>query len=432
VINRDFDYVPFLDRLREYGMNLTRIYAGAYVEMKDQYAPGNPLGPSPDRYILPWKKSGEPGANPHLGQYKYDLASWDEAYFKRLRDYVREASARNIIVEVVFFNGMYDDRWEAQPLFHANNIQGVGTLEFKQFTTVADKALVDVQLNYVRKVATALYDFDNVIFDISDEPEMQGQQSWPWNSAMLDALISVDHNRHIYGETAHSASPDFTKDSRISWLPTEYISPMEKTLDDNYSDNKPIIDVETAYYPRWYAHPVEETRAEGWYGMVGGLAGLIHLNADFSTTNPSGQGTSTQKEILPQKRVLMNFMLSLDFVRMTKYTEFRVADPEALARAIAEPGKQYALYLFHGSRKWEEWSQGPTASRFNVTADWFTDKVALKVPPGAYRVEWINPSSGTVIISTQLESKGGDTVLETPRYSVDIALRMKRLPSPAR
>ena len=429
VINRDFDYVPFLDRLREYGMNLTRIYAGGYVEMKDQYALGNPLGPSPDRYLLPWKKSGEPGANPHLGQYKYNLASWDDAYFQRLRDYVREASARDIIVEVVFFNGMYDDRWNAQPLYHANNIQGVGTLDFKQFTTMADKALVDVQLSYVRKVASAVYDFDNVILDISDEPEMQGQQSWPWNSAMLDALISVDHNRHIYGETAHSASPDFTKDSRISWLPTEYISPMEKTLDDNYSDNKPIIDVETAYYPSWYGpHPVEETRAEGWYGMLGGLAGLIHLNSDFSITNPSGQGTSTQKEILPQKRVLMDFMRSLDFVKMTKYTEFRVANPEVLARAIAEPGKQYALFLFHGGRKWEEWSQGPTASRFNVNANWFSDRVTLKIPSGAYQVEWINPSSGVVIASNTLESKGGDMVLETPRYFTDIALRMKRLP----
>jgi hypothetical protein len=35
VINLDFNYVPFLDRLHEYGMNLTRIYPGAYVEMKD-------------------------------------------------------------------------------------------------------------------------------------------------------------------------------------------------------------------------------------------------------------------------------------------------------------------------------------------------------------------------------------------------------------
>jgi hypothetical protein len=159
--------------------------------------------------------------------------------------------------------------------------------------------------------------------------------------------------------------------------------------------------------------------------MLGGLAGLIHLNADFSTANPTGQGTSTQKEILPQKRVLMAFMHSLDFVKMTKYTEFRVADSKALARAIADPGKQYALYLFHGSRKWEDWSQGPTASRFNVNANWFRDSVILKLLPGAYHVDWVNPSSGAVIASTSLDSKGGDTVLETPRYFVDIALRMK-------
>lgn len=428
VINRDFDYVPFLDRLHEYGMNLTRIYPGAYVEMKDQYVPGNPLGPAPDRYILPWKKSAEAGANRHLGRYKYDLASWDEDYFKRLKDFVHQASLRGIVVEVAFFNGMYDDRWEAQPLYHANNIQGVGTLDFKQFTTLADKALVEVQLEYVRKVASELYEFDNVIYDISDEPEMQGQQSWDWNSAMLDALISVDHNRHIYGETAHSATPDFTKDRRISWLPTEYISPMEKTLDDNYSDAKPIIDVETAYYPRWYeSHPVEETRVEGWYGMVGGLAGMIHLNSEFSVANPSAQGTSTEKVILPQKRVLMTFMHSLDFVRMEKYTDFRVAGSPALARAIAEPGRQYAVYLFHGSRKWEDWPQGATASRFNVEANWFSDSVILKLPPGAYRAEWVNPSSGAVIASRSLHSKGGDTVLKTPRYFVDVALWMKRV-----
>ena len=73
VINLDFDYIPFLDRLQEFGMNLTRIYPGGYIEMKDQYTKGNPLGPAPDRYILPWKKSAEEGANEHLGKYKYDL-----------------------------------------------------------------------------------------------------------------------------------------------------------------------------------------------------------------------------------------------------------------------------------------------------------------------------------------------------------------------
>ncbi len=61
VINLDFDYIPFLDRLHEYGMNLTRIYPGGYIEMKDMYTKGNPLGPAPDRFILPWKKSAEAG-----------------------------------------------------------------------------------------------------------------------------------------------------------------------------------------------------------------------------------------------------------------------------------------------------------------------------------------------------------------------------------
>jgi len=426
VINLDFDYVSFLDRLHEYGMNLTRIYPGAYVEMKDQYAKGNPLGPSPGRYILPWRKSTVAGANPNLGVYKYDLDSWDAEYFKRLKDYVYQASLRDIIVEIAFFNGMYDDRWAAQPLYHTNNIQGVGTCEFQQYSTLTDKALVEAQLKYVKKVASELSEFENVIFDISDEPEMQHQNSWPWNSAMLDALISVDHYRHLYGETAHSATPDFTKDRRISWLPTEYISPMEQTLDSNYNDDKPIIDVETFFYPFQYGHPVEETRAEGWYGMVGGLAGLIHLNSDFSTSNSSAKETSTEKEILPQKRVLMNFMRSLDFIRMTKFTGFQMTDSTALVRGIAEPGKQYALYIFHGTRKWEIWPQGATASRFNVDVNWFADTMYLYVPPGTYEIKWINPTTGAVIDSGSRECAGDELILQTPRYYTDIALKMNR------
>ena len=428
VINLDFDYVPFLDRLQEYGLNLTRIYPGGYVEMKDQYTKGNPLGPAPDRYILPWKKSAEEGANPNLGKYKYDLEKWDPEYFKRLKDFVYQASVRNIVVEIAFFNGMYDDRWMAQPLFHTNNIQGVGTGDFKLFTTLTDKKLASYQIEYVKKIASELYRFDNIIYDISDEPEMQHRESFDWNSAMLNALISVDRYRHIYGETANSASPDFTGDKRTSWIPTEYISPMEKTLDYDYSDNKPIVDVETAYYSYWYgANPVEESRAESWYGMVGGLAGFIQLNSDFSTFNPSGKGTSTQDTILPQLKVLMNFMNSLEFIKMEKFTGFRISDSLALARGIAEPGKQYAIYLFHGSRKWEDWPQGATASRFNVDMNWFRDTVTVNVPPGKYKAEWINPPSGIVMKSYDLDCNDGKLILDTPLYPTDIALRIKSL-----
>lgn len=428
VINLDFDYIPFLDRLKEYGMNLTRIYPGGYIEMKDQYTKGNPLGPSPDRYILPWKKSDVEGASENLGKYKYDLDHWDPAYFARLKDFVNQAGLRDIVVEIAFFNGMYDDRWKAQPLYHDNNIQGVGTCAYAQFTTTADKKLVDYQTAYVKKIASELYTFTNVIYDICDEPEMQHRESHEWNSILLDALISVDHNRHLCGETANSASPDFTGDSRTSWIPTEYISPMEATLDNDYSDNKPIIDVETAYYSYWYgANPVAESRVESWYGMVGGLAGFIQLNSDFSVFNSSGKGTSTQDSILPQKRVLMNFMRSLDFVRMTKFKDFSVSDTLVLARGIAEEGKQYAIYLFHGSRKWEEWPQGMTSSRLNVVKDWFSDTLTVRTGNGKFRAEWVDPVTGFVIDSKEYDAANGEIVLPSPRYLTDIALRMRRL-----
>src|SRR4030066_1845499 len=66
VIDRDFDYVKYLEYLERNGMNLTRIYPGAMFELPDKYLYGNPLGPRPDRQLLPWAKSDQPGANPLL------------------------------------------------------------------------------------------------------------------------------------------------------------------------------------------------------------------------------------------------------------------------------------------------------------------------------------------------------------------------------
>ena len=44
VINKDFDYVKYFDVLKAYGMNYTRIYAGAMFEPMGKFIQGNPLG----------------------------------------------------------------------------------------------------------------------------------------------------------------------------------------------------------------------------------------------------------------------------------------------------------------------------------------------------------------------------------------------------
>jgi len=114
---------------------------------------------------------------------------------------------------------------------------------------------------------------------------------------------------------------------------------------------------------------------------------------------------------------------------MTRFTEFQAMNSGVLARAIAETGKQYAVYLFHGSRKWDDWSQGPTSSRFNVDLNWFTDSLSINVPPGTYKIEWINPTSGALIDVSSQECMGSNCILQTPRYFLDIALRMRRMPN---
>src|SRR5882672_9273367 len=85
VLNLDFDYVAYLDALKQDGLNLTRTFSGAYVEPAGAFKIArNTLAPAPGRFICPWVRSAAPGyAN---GGNKFDLSKWDEAYFKRLKD----------------------------------------------------------------------------------------------------------------------------------------------------------------------------------------------------------------------------------------------------------------------------------------------------------------------------------------------------------
>jgi hypothetical protein len=74
VINKAFDYVPYLDALKEHGLNYTRFYPGAMFETIDKFITGNPLGPKPRDLIVPWARSDQPG---YLvgGRHLADLAA---------------------------------------------------------------------------------------------------------------------------------------------------------------------------------------------------------------------------------------------------------------------------------------------------------------------------------------------------------------------
>ena len=153
--------------------------------------------------------------------------------------------------------------------------------------------------------------------------------------------------------------------------------------------------------------------------MLGGGAGFINLNGEYCRGQESG-GRVTQEKIVPQKKVLRDFIESFDFVRMARFTHFSGMPSDAFASAIAEKGKQYGLYLFHGA------SDGKWGAHFIAKAGSYRDTITLSaVPAGNYQLEWLDPATGTVKETKSLKWSGGDLAVTTPEYSIDAALRMR-------
>ncbi|MDP4224458.1 MAG: DUF4038 domain-containing protein [Bacteroidota bacterium] len=447
VIDMDFDYAKYLNYLSASGLNLTRLYPGAMFEPPDKYLPGNPLGPLPGRQLLPWAKSGETGANELLAEsghpsYKYDLDRWNKEYFDRLKAYVELASEKNIIVEVAFFNGMYHDCWPLMPMFYNNNIQNIGKYDVREcglFTSddIRNQDVIRYQEAYIKKIATELNKFDNLIYDICDEPSLQGlpgggliflpdSQVVPWISRMKDAFLEAELSlpkKHLLGQTVQNLSPDFSGESWCEWLPTEYVKPAGKALILDYKCGKPLVDVESNYYGMSLTENVynyDAVRLEGWWFMLGGGAGIINLNGEFHRGQETGGG-STHSYIVPQRKILKDFMDSFELSGLSRFADFSGIPADGFCNVLAESGKQYALYIFHGSYE-SGWGAHFTPEHGN-----FRDTIAMNnIPAGKYLIRWIDPASGSVRKEEEVAWAGGKLMLETPVYNLDLAMSMKK------
>ena len=446
VLDADFDFRRYLDALAAGGMNLTRIYPGGMFEVEDKYVAGNPLGPRPGRQVLPWARSKVPGAHPALaapGQpaYKLDLGRWSPDYFARLRAFVEHAARKGIVVEVAFFNGMYADSWPLMAFHHRNNVQGVGRYEADEcglFTT-RDPRNEDVlfhQKAYVAKLAVELNAYDNVIYDLCDEPSLVGRPDGsivvqpdaavvPWLHALRDAFLEAEKplpKKHLLGQTVQNLSPDLSAEPWCDWLPAEYVRPAGRALERHYAAGKPIVDVESDYYGHSLVkspYTTDAVRLEGWWFLLGGGAGVINLNGEYHRGQEGG-AADTRERIVPQRKVLKDFVLSLDLARVSRFEGVADLPKGALASALAEPGRQYAVYLFHAQEE-EDWG-----AHFVATPGSYRDTLTLRtVPPGRYRLEWIAPAAGAVVGAETIDWAGGDLRLTTPPYTLDLALRMR-------
>lgn len=191
VLNRDFDYKKYLRTLQSHGFNLTRTFSGAYCEPPGAFSiKNNTLAPAKGRLICPWARSDTPGyAN---GGNRFDLTKWDPTYFTRLRDFVAQAGKRGIVVELVLFCPFYEDAmWKLSPMNAANNINGIGNMKRAEVYTLGDADLQAVQDAMVRKILEELKDFDNLYYEICNEPYFGGV-TIPWQAHIAKVIVDTE------------------------------------------------------------------------------------------------------------------------------------------------------------------------------------------------------------------------------------------------
>jgi hypothetical protein len=164
-----FDYDAYLKFLKGHGHNFIRLWR--WEQFKSQAAGGGyHLCMTPQ----PWVRTG-PGTAKD-GKPKFDLASFDQAYFERLRDRVIAAGNEGIYVAVMLFDGFAihlspaPDNVEGHPFHVANNINGIGINSILDHQVLPlDPRVQTLQETYIRKVVDTLHDLPNVLWEVANE-----------------------------------------------------------------------------------------------------------------------------------------------------------------------------------------------------------------------------------------------------------------------
>jgi hypothetical protein len=427
VVNLDFNYTNYLDSIRRDGLNLTRTFVGAYVEPAGAFnIANNTLAPAPGRYLAPWARSATPGYA--QGGNKFDLARWDGRYFRRLRDFVRKAAARGVVVEINLFCPFYDEaQWRLSPMNAINNVNGVGDVaRTNVYTLDAHGGLLAVQESLVRRVVRALAPFDNVYYELCNEPYFGGV-TLPWQHRIADVIVAADRP----GGGAHLISRNVANGSErvqmphpaISILNFHYAFPPDAVA-ANYDLGLAIGDNETGFAGTNDA----PYRVEAWSFMLAGGSLFNHLDYSFATGHENGtfafpgtQPGGGNPELRRQFRALKRFVESVDFVRMRPdATLVRAGVPSDMrAHVLSEPGTAAIAYFGPRERPKTEFASAPGALTMALT---------LELPAGGFQIEWVDVKTArTVRVRAVAGHRGGALHLQSPAFVGEIALRIRRV-----
>lgn len=429
VMNLDFDYIRYLDELSDKGLNVTRTFTGIYVEPQGAFGIAkNTLAPAFAKFICPWARANQPGYP--VGGNKFDLTKWDTAYFHRLKDFIKEAGKRDIVVELDLFSNFYDTiQWKLSPLYYANNINNLEKVsDQKEVLSLRHADLLRIQEEMVEKILAECNEFDNLYYEVCNEPyfgDLQALDAWEEHMTSFiagkEGKLPVQHliSQNIQNGKLKIENPN----PAVSVFNFHYARP-PVTVDMNYGLEKPIGDNETGF------NGIEDVkyRTEGWDFMTAG--GALYNNLDYSFTaenedgsfvvspgQPGGGGVNLRNQL----KLLKDVFGEIDFINMRPSNHLLKNSPDgnSTMRILAEEGEQYLLYLNNSKAGMEIDSE-------SERDDGTSFEISVELPAGDYTVEWIDPLTGKRTKFLITKHGGGEYHFITPPVGEDLALKITR------
>lgn len=450
VINRPFQFERYLQDAYEKKQTLTRLFV-LFREQQSSMNPYSTCKPESPDYIAPFARTKQGKALD--GQPLYDLEQWNAEFFDRLHRFMSLASQYGIIVELVLLSNTYTPGiWGLNPLNAKNNVNGLEDIEWPDYMSLRHPKLVEWQLRHVRKIVEETNHYDNLIYEICNEPgggaganpkHPSPDEVNEWQEAVARTIRETEAalpNKHlIVGQEAFTYEP-WEQSSDISFqgelFDTVNIHPLPNTTYGGkayelgefmskqlnlrpyrdyclavYGERKPM-NMDEDNVASQYKDPDGWTihRKRAWTAL---LSGAHYDYIDFSIINYCETGTpQSQKHIRTWMRNLSDFVHSLDLVRARPLNSLVVATPENVLEAVfGVEGHDITVYLADE----RELAEG--------VGETIRGEVELRLPSGAYQATFYSPVTG--MYSPSVELQGGSRVrVAIPEFKHDLVLRI--------
>ena len=167
VLNWAFDFERYLAEAADKHQTVSRTFL-LYREIASPSNPASPCKPAAADYVSPWPRTGPQNALDGLP--RFDLDHWNPEYFERLHRFLSRASDLGIVIELTLFSNSYGDAvWRSircgPRTICRRSARFPGTN-----TTRCTMRPAGRQLAYVRKILQETSGYDNVYYEICNEP----------------------------------------------------------------------------------------------------------------------------------------------------------------------------------------------------------------------------------------------------------------------